>query len=86
MNFTPYKMLLKSFYFYNYFHLNLTHALGRNEAPFNGRLQRREQVPASRGQRDGRVEQELVGVRVRKVGELRAEGRDLQVDVVIAVQ
>ena len=64
----------------------MTHALRRNESPFDGRLQSREQISTLRRQRDRRVEEVLVGVGMRQVGELRDERCHLEVDVVVALE
>ena len=66
-------------------YLNMVDAFSRNQSPFYGSLQGREQIPGLRGHRYRRVEDELVGEGMRQVGELGDQRGHLQVDVVVPV-
>ncbi len=69
----------------NVSYLNMAHALSSDQAPFNRRLESCKQVSGLRGQGYRRVQEILVGVGMRQVSELGAQGRDLQVDVVVPI-
>ena len=67
-------------------YLNMTHALCCYQPSLDGRLESREEVSAPRRQRYRRVQEVLVGVGMRQVGELGTEGRHFQIDVVISIE
>jgi hypothetical protein len=67
-------------------HLNMTHALCGNQSSLDGRLESREKISAPGRQRYRRVQEVLVGVGMRQVGELGTKGSHFKIDVVISIE